>query len=188
MHKLVKELLDELVFLFLNYFVCNIPIWCVRKFLYKLMGMKIGKGTRILMKTKVVCPWKIIIGDYTYINEGCFLDGRGGLIIGSNTTIAIYSKLITAYHDIDDNYFSYKKSKIKINNEVAVFADTIILPGVELGEGCVISAGSVVRRGIYDDYAVYAGNPIKYIRKRNRDLGGERIGMETKDFWAPILR
>ena len=169
MLKEIKEFLDSIIYFFLNYFVCNIPIWTIRKALYKMLGLKIGKGSRILMKVIVVHPWKITIGDNTYINEHCFLDGRGGLIIGSNVTIAIYSKLITGYHNIDDESFTYLEKKIIIKDNCAVFADSIVLGGAFLNRGTVLSVGSVAKAGTYVKNGVYAGNPIKLIRKRKAE-------------------
>ena len=81
------------------------------------------------MKTVIICPWKIEIGNNSYINEYCFLDGRGGLKIGSNVTVAIYSKLITGYHDINDSSFVYKKKEIVIGDNCVVFAGCIVLGG-----------------------------------------------------------
>lgn len=147
------------------------------------MGMRIGKHARILMKTRVVSPWKIIVGDNTVINENVFLDGRGGIEIGSNTTIAIYTRLITGYHDIDDGSFSYKKSNIMVGDNVAIFANCTVLPGAKLNKGCIISAGSVVKRGEYIEDGVYGGNPIVYIRRRN--IESNKIVIEP---WLPLFR
>lgn len=182
MLKRIKEVIDEFIYIYLNYFVCNIPIWAVRKLFYKTLGMKIGKGSRILMKTIVVHPWKIVIGSNTYINEKCFLDGRGKLNIGSNVSIAIYSKIITAYHDINDNDFMYREEAINISDNVAIFANSIILSGVHLQRGCVISADSLVKRGIYAERGIYAGNPAKYIGIRKTDAN------YVQKKWKPWFR
>lgn len=177
-----KQMIDSLIYVFLNYFVCNIPSWTVRKIMYMIMGMKIGKNSRILMKTTIVCPWRIEIGDNTYINEYCFLDGRGGLKIGSNVTIAIYSKLITGYHNIDDEQFSYSKKSIMIEDECAVFAGCIVLGGAHICRGGVLTAGSVAKSGEYMPYGIFAGNPIMHIR--NREVK-EKISQSK---WKPFFR
>ena len=179
---MLKKIIDELIYIFLNYFVCNIPIWFIRKFFYKSLGMKIGKGSRILMKTIIVHPWKIVIGENTYINEKCFLDGRGKLNIGSNVSIAIYSKIITAYHDINDNDFIYREEPINISDNVVIFANSIILAGVQLQRGCVISADSLVNRGTYVERGIYAGNSAKYIGIRKTDAN------YVLDKWHPWFR
>ncbi len=168
-YNIFMSILDSLVYIFLNYFVCNIPMWSIRKILYRVCGLKIGKNSRILMKTTIVCPWKIEIGENTYVNEYCFLDGRGRIKIGSNVTVAIYSKLITGYHDIHDSTFSYQKRPIEINDYCVIFASCIVLGGVIMQNGALFTAGTVAKAGIYFPNAVYAGNPALCIGKRKAE-------------------
>lgn len=173
---------NELRYVFINYFVTYIPFWPIRRMLYILAGMKIGKGSRILQRTIVVSPNHISIGDRTYINENCFLDGRDGILIGDDVTIAIYSKLITGGHDIDDDDFSYKGLPITIDDHCAVFADSVVLGGAVLQKGCIVSAKSLVRKGCYKNNSVYGGVPARFIRKR------ESTCNYRQDKWHPILR
>ena len=44
-----------------------------------------------MMRTHVTIPWRIAIGENTTVNEFCYLDGRGGLTIGNNVNVALYS-------------------------------------------------------------------------------------------------
>lgn len=178
----LKDLLYEIIYIFSNYIVNNIPIWFIRKIFYRLLGMKLGKGSRVLMKTIIVCPWRISIGDNTIINEKCYLDGRGRIEIGSNVTIAIYSKLITGYHDIHSDSFVYQEDRIIIEDNVAVFANAVILAGVRLKHGCVIVAGAMIKRGEYEKLGVYAGNPCKLIGKR------ETRAEYVQDGYRPLFR
>lgn len=178
----LKDLIYELIYIFSNYIVNNIPIWFIRKIFYRLLGMKLGKGSRVLMKVIVVCPWRISVGDNTIINEKCYLDGRGRIEIGSNVTIAIYSKLITGYHDIHSDNFDYKEDQIIIEDNVAIFANTVVLAGVYLKYGCVIAANALVKRGEYENLGVYAGNPCKLIRKR------ETRAEYVQDGYRPLFR
>ena len=175
--KIVKKLILEIEYIFLNCFVNNIPLWIVRKLLYQLLGMKIGKGSRILMHCRVYSPRKIAIGNNTMINECCYLDGRGGIIIGSNVTIATYAKLITGSHNIDDNAFGYCDSPILIEDNSAVFSASVVLGGAVLRKGCVISAMSLVRKGEYNKCGIYGGNPAKYIRDRKSNVSYQQCGL-----------
>ena len=144
--------------------------------------MKIGRGSRIMLKTRVYKPEMISIGDRTYINEYCYLDGRGGLKIGSDVTIAVYSKIVSAGHNIDSNEFEYTDRVITIGDHVAIFANALVLGGANIQDGCVFFAGSVVPGGIYNKRGVYAGVPCKYIRERKSDLS------YRQDNWHPIFR
>lgn len=164
--RFLKRELLEIEFLFVNYIVCFIPFWWIRRTIYRLLHMKIGRHTRIMMGVKIYSPHRISIGERTIINEYCYLDGRGGITIGDDVTIATYSKLITAAHDIDSSDFHYYARPIVIKNNVAIFSDSVVLGGAIIQKGCVFSAKSLIRKGEYPDAGIYAGNPAKYIRNR----------------------
>lgn len=118
------------------------------------------------MNVRIYAPEKIKIGNNSWVNEYCYLDGRGGIEIGSNVTIATFTKLITGTHNIDSEAFEYMDAPIQIKDNCAVFSDSIVLGGSVLEQGCVISAKSLVRKGLYEEKGIYGGNPAKFIRHR----------------------
>lgn len=160
-----KNILHDFIYVFYNSFVCNIPSWTIRKFLYKCGGMKIGQGSRIMMKTTVIKPWKIVIGERSYINENCSLDGRGGLYIGDDTSISIFTILITGTHD--RHTFEYRELPIYIGDHVWIGARATILPGSILENKCLIGAGSTIKSGRYETDIFYSGVPAVQILKRD---------------------
>lgn len=160
------SVLYELVYLFMNSFVAHIPIWIVRKSFYILFGMKIDRGSRILMGTVVTKPWKISIGKNSIVNEKCHLQSGEKIIIGDNVTIAAYSKIITGSHDLNADDFHYIESPVTIEDNVAVFTDSIVLPGAYLEKGSAFAAKSVIKKGVYKSNTIYAGNPAKKIGVR----------------------
>lgn len=154
---------------FLNYIVAVIPFWCVRKFFYKISGLKLGKDARIGLHTRVIRPARIVIGDRTIINEYCYLDGRGGLQVGDDCSISIYTKIITASHRVNSLEFSYCENSVKINNLVWVGCEAIILDGSLIEKGCIIGAGAVIK-GTTEPFGIYIGNPATKIRERNPNI------------------
>ena len=56
--------------------------------------------------------------------------------------------------------------QIIIGNDVWLAANVVILPNVEIGEGAIVGAGSIVTKNV-DPYTIVCGNPAKYISKRN---------------------
>ncbi len=58
------------------------------------------------------------------------------------------STINTADHDIDSEYFEYNERPIYINDYVWIGTRAIILPGVTIGKGSVIAAGSVVTKDV----------------------------------------
>lgn len=162
----LKTVNYELQFIFLNYIVCNIPVWLVRMAIYRLMGMQIGIGSRILMKTKIIKPAGISIGQRTIVNENCYLDGRGKLMIRDDTSISFGTKIITGSHDINSKDFRYITFPVEIGNKVFIGADSIILGGGILEDFVVIAAGSVTKKERYISGGIYSGVPAQFIKMR----------------------
>lgn len=165
MIKHIKSFIGALTYIFSNYFICNIPCWHIRKLLYQLLGMKIGKNTRINMKVLVWDPWKISIGDDTIINEYAFLDGRGGLLIGDNTSIAMWVVIYSSSHYSDSPTFEYYTKPTSIGNCCWVCARSIILPGSSIADRVIIGANTVFK-GDAHEQEIYSGNPCKLVKNR----------------------
>ncbi len=87
------------------------------------------------------------------------------IILGDNVTVSQGVKLCTASHDIASKIMelTYRPISICANSWVAGWS--IILPGVTIGEGAVVAAGSVVTKDV-EPWTVVGGNPAKFIKKR----------------------
>ena len=99
----------EFVTGFLWWFVGYIPSHHIRRFFYRLAGVRIGKGSTIHMMARMYDPRHIAIGSDTIIGEKASLDGRkqlhnstGGLEIGNHVDIASEVMIWTSEHDITD--------------------------------------------------------------------------------------
>lgn len=111
------------------------------------------------------------IGSNTWIGQNCYLHSGGGITIGDYVGLGPGVQILTLSHKLDDDVETpiiareqdYLPVVIEDNCDVGV--GTIILPGVTLGTGSMIGAGSVVTRNV-EPYSVVAGNPAKLIRKR----------------------
>lgn len=127
--------------------------------------MKIGRKSYIGVGTIVLFPWRIQIGARSVINENCHLDGRGGLNIGADVSISIYSKIITATHMVHSDSFDYVKNPVTIEDKTWIGTSAIVLDGSILKEGCVLGAGSVLK-GETNPFGIYLGNPAEYKKDR----------------------
>ncbi len=108
---MIKEVAYDFLYVIINYIIGYIPFWFIRKLLYKVCGMKVGKGSRINMRCHIFDPWGITIGENSIINEYCLLDGRGGLYIGDNCSISMYSIIYTASHKLIVMSFNIMKKR-----------------------------------------------------------------------------
>lgn len=152
-----------------NHLINKIPFYSIRHFLYRhVYKLKMGKGSSIHLNCHIN-KFEIEIGVNSAINRKCYLDSRGGLKIGNNVSISPEVNLITAQHDMNDPGFKFVTSKIEIEDYVWIGTRAILLPGVKLGEGCVVAAGAVVTKS-FPEYSVIGGVPAKLITKRKKGL------------------
>lgn len=113
---------------------------------------------------------ELIIGDHTWIGQCCFLHSAGGIRIGKAVGIGPMVKILTSVHRETEssgpvmfNELEFKEVSIEDGCDIGVGAT--ILPGVRIGEGSIVGAGSVVNKNI-PPYCVVAGVPARFLRKR----------------------
>lgn len=106
----------------------------------RLLGMKVGEQTSfaLMVMLDVMFPEKIKVGRNT--------------VIGYNTTLLAHEYLIR----------EYRLGDIVIGDEVMIGANTTVLPGVEIGDGAIVSAGTLVHKDVPAG-AFAGGNPMKII-------------------------
>jgi putative colanic acid biosynthesis acetyltransferase WcaF len=136
-----------------------------RRFLLRLFGARVGKGVIIRPSVKTTYPWKLSIGDYSWIGDNVVLYSLGEINIGSNAVVSQKSYLCTGSHDFEKKEFDIFAKKINIEDEVWVASDVFIGPGVTIGRGAVVGARSSVFKVLEGGY-VYAGSPVRKIKKR----------------------
>jgi putative colanic acid biosynthesis acetyltransferase WcaF len=116
----------------------------VRCWLLRLFGAKIGVGVSIRPTARFTYPWKIAIGDYSWIGDDVVLYSLDLIEIGSQCVISQKSYLCTGTHDLQDPSFKLVTAPIKIGNGAWIAADCFIAPGIAIGANAVIGARSSV--------------------------------------------
>lgn len=152
-------------FLFWLHLFCYIPSHHVRRFILRLAGAKIGKGSSIHLGCRFFSLKKIKIGEDSIIGEGIFMDGRAPLTIGNHVDIASQVMIYNSEHDINSEDFFAKVSPVAIEDYVFIGPRAMILPGVVIGKGAVVGAGAVVTKDV-DDFAIVGGVPAAVIGER----------------------
>lgn len=158
-----------------------LPSYSLRKVLFTAV-MKNSADSRISihMNLRLTTLGGIRIGGHSTINRNVLLDSRGPIVIGDRVSISPEVLLITASHDMNSVDFALTVGGITIEDYVWIGTRAIILPGVTLGKGAVVGAGSVVTKDV-PPFTFVAGNPATKIRERIQTL-------DYSPLWKPYLQ
>lgn len=126
---------------------------------------KIGKRVSILGRIVVLAPGNIEIGDDVVINEGVILNGTDTIKIGNFVHISSGAEIHTGGLDLNEDYRCRKhiKKSISIDDGAWICSSVVVTPGVNVGKGSVIAAGSVVTKNV-PNFELWGGVPAKKIK------------------------
>ena len=137
-----------------------------KRFLLRLFGGKIGARTVIKPYVKIKFPWKLTIGDDSWIGERVWLDNVVDISIGNNCCISQNAYLCCGNHDWSAPAFDLIAQPIVLENEVWVAAGSLVGPGVTIRQGAVVTLGTVVL-GNLEGWTIYSGNPASAQKSRH---------------------
>lgn len=147
----------------------NSKINIIKNKILKNLFKEISINSNIRPNIKFVSGNNISIGYNSGIGENSFIQDIGEVEIGNNVLMGPEVMIFTANHCIDKDKLINEQGHIiknvKIENDVWIGARSIILPGVTIGQGSVVAAGSIVTKNI-DQYTIVGGNPAKFIKRR----------------------
>ena len=172
----LQKIINRIFNIFLDFelmilrWVGYIPLHFKRRWVYKIAGVKIGKGSVIHMWCNFFNPRGVTIGEDTIIGDHAFLDGRAPLTIGSHVDIASQVLIYNSKHDINDPNFIPVNEPVVIEDYVFIGPRAIIQPGVKIGRGAIVAAGAVVTHDV-PPFAIVGGVPAEIIGERKiKDL------------------
>lgn len=142
-----------------------------RNFLLRLFGAKLGRAVQIRSTTRVTYPWKLTIGDYVWVGDGCVFYNLGPIELGSHVAIAHDVYFCTGLHDYSRTDFPIGQKPIHIEDEVWIPNDVFVGPGVTIGKGAIVGARSTVLKDLPGGM-ICLGNPAKPVRPRPRSEPG----------------
>ncbi|MBI2268256.1 MAG: acyltransferase [Candidatus Blackburnbacteria bacterium] len=152
-----------------------VPFHHFRRFVYRVAGAKIGRGTSIHMGGRFFSLKNLSIGEDTIVGDCAFLDGRALLKIGNHVDIASQVLIYNSEHDVHSEDFRPVLASVEIGDYVFIGPRVVILPGVKIGKGAVVAAGAVVTRDV-PDFAIVGGVPAKIIGERELKDPKYRLG------------
>ena len=131
----------------------------------ELTGRKVDKSFRLFPPFYTDCGKNIKIGKNVFINSCCRFQDQGGIDIGDNVLIGHNTTIATLNHEYNPKKrANLTLAAVKISDNVWIGSDCTILPGVQINEGAIIGAGSVVTKNVPKN-CIVAGNPAKIIKE-----------------------
>lgn len=155
----------------------------------------LGKEVQIFPSAKIISPESVFLDDFSIVSDFCFILGKKFVKIGKYSHLAPYSmitgggevyihdfvdisysvKIISGTDDIfgdalftpsvPEKYRKTKRSTVEINNFAFIGANSIVYPGVKIGEGAIVNPGTIVKSNL-DPWTVYAGPECNVVGKR----------------------
>ena len=137
-----------------------------RRALLRMFGAKVGCDVVIKPGVRVKYPWRLRIGDRSWIGEDCWIDNIALVDIRSDVCVSQGAFLCTGNHDWSDPAFALTAQPIVLRAGSWVAAKAVVGPGVTLEEGAIVGLGSVVTSSVPASQVV-GGNPAIAVSHRN---------------------
>jgi putative colanic acid biosynthesis acetyltransferase WcaF len=139
-------------------------VWAVapglRPSLLRWFGARVGRGCSFHSTSRVEIPWNLRMGDRVRVGRGVRLYSLGVITIGDDSALDAFAHLCAGTHDHTDPAFPLLRPPVTLGARCLIGVDAYIGPGVELGDGCVVSARSSVHSS-KPAGSVLEGNPAK---------------------------
>lgn len=136
-----------------------------RRFLLRLFGARIGQNVLVRPTVRTTYPWKLSIGDYSWVGDDVVLYTLGEIRIGRHAVVSQKSYLCTGSHDYTKPAFDIYAEPVIVEDEAWVSTDVYVAPGVTIGKGAVIGARSTVLEDMPAGM-ICVGHPARAIKPR----------------------
>lgn len=141
-----------------------VPFSTILVGILRAFGATIGKDVRIKPGIHIRYPWKLELGDHSWLAD-CYIDNLDFVSIGKNVCISQQAMLMTGNHNYKLRSFDLVTKPIVIEDGVWIGAKSFVAPGVRAASHAVLTAGSTAVKNL-DAYIVYQGNPALKLRAR----------------------
>jgi len=141
------------------------PVSGLKVFLLRLFGAKIGRGVVIKPGVNIKYPWKLAVGDHSWIGEKVWIDNLAEVRIGSNVCLSQECMLLTGNHNYTLSTFDLMVKPILVGDGAWVGAKAVVCPGVSLGGHSVLTVASVMTKDA-EPNGIYQGNPAVKVKDR----------------------
>jgi putative colanic acid biosynthesis acetyltransferase WcaF len=135
-----------------------------RVMLLRTFGARVGNGVVIRSRVNIIFPWRLEVGDHSWIGEEAIILNLAPVRIGAHCCISQRAFLCTGSHDFQAAAFPLITAPVTIADRSWIAAMTFVAPGVTVGPDSMTAAGSVVTRDVAP-FTIVAGNPARLHRE-----------------------
>ena len=139
-----------------------------RRLILRLFGARIGRGVIIKPRVRIKFPWRLTIGNHSWIGEGVWIDNLTEVRIGANACLSQGAYLCTGNHDWSRVTFDLRTAPITVEDGAWVGAMVSVGPGVTIGRGAVATLGMSVLKSLEPRTVYYANGQCN-----RRHMGGD---------------
>jgi putative colanic acid biosynthesis acetyltransferase WcaF len=134
--------------------------------LLRMFGATIGKGVVIKPAVNIKYPWKLKIGNHSWIGEEVWIDNLANVIIGDNVCVSQGALLLCGNHNYKKETFDLMLGEIILEDGVWIGARSVVCAGVKCASHAILSILSIASSNL-EAYTIYRGNPAVAIKIRN---------------------
>ncbi|MFT5716078.1 MAG: putative colanic acid biosynthesis acetyltransferase WcaF [Oleiphilaceae bacterium] len=163
-----SSVIKELIWRLTQWFFFRIDFITAYAFKSKILrffGAKIERNITWKPLAKVTFPWKLSIGENSWIGEEVWMLNLAPINLGKNVCISQRAFLCTGSHHWSKRSFDLIVKPITIENGVWICANVFVGAGVTIGENTLVTAGSVVNKDLPPNM-ICSGNPCVPIKPR----------------------
>jgi putative colanic acid biosynthesis acetyltransferase WcaF len=133
--------------------------------LLRFFGAKVGRGVVLKPRLNIHFPWKLELGDHVWLGEEVLILNFEPVVIADHVCISQRTFLCAGNHDFRIPSFDYRNAPIRVGAGAWIAAQCFVSPGVTVGAGCVVMAGSIVCESLPAGM-VCRGNPCQPFKPR----------------------
>ncbi len=142
-----------------------LPFYGLKRSVLRLFGAKVGRGVVVKPNVNIKYPWKLEIGEFSWIGEEVWIDNLDQVSIGAHVCISQGALILNGNHNFKSSSFDLMVKPIRIGDGAWLGAKSTVTQGVSVGEETVLAVNSVASSDL-DSRTIYRGNPALKVEER----------------------
>lgn len=131
----------------------------------RLFGASIGDGVVVKPHVHIKYPWKLSVGDHSWIGEYVWIDNLEMVKIGKHCCVSQGALILSGNHNYKSSSFDLILKPIHVEDGAWIGAKSIVTQGITVGSHAVLAVGSVASQDL-KAFKVYRGNPAEMVKSR----------------------